>query len=448
ASAPGSAERRRYHFRPGRGDGSLPPNDWPSVFGGPAWTRVVEPDGTPGEWYLHLFAREQPDFNWDSPDVRQDFEDTLRFWFDRGVDGFRIDVANCLIKEGGLPDIAGRAYPEVGDLGSSGGRVEWLAHPYVDRDEVHEVYRSWRRLADSYDPPRVFVAEAWLYWPERLAMYVRQDELHSAFNFDYLRAPWLAASLRDVIEETLAEHALVGAPPTWVLSNHDVVRHVSRYARTQSPSSMQKVDELIGQPADLDLGLRRTRAATLLTLALPGGAYVYQGEELGLAEVEDLPDDLRQDPTWERSEHTERGRDGCRVPIPWSGSEPPFGFSPDDAPAAPWLPQPAEWKSQTVEALTADPGSILELYRSALRIRREHAALGDGTLTWHDTPEGSLAFGREPGFACLVNVSAEALPLPAGADVLLASGPLTADRLVPSDTAVWLQASPTPPKPG
>ena len=441
AAGPGSPERQRYHFRPGRGDGSLPPNDWLSMFGGPAWTRVVEPNGRPGEWYLHLFAPEQPDLNWESSDVRDDFENSLRFWFDRGVDGFRIDVANCLIKQAGLPDLAGLQYPKVGDLASAESRADWRPHPYLDRDEVHDIYRSWRTLADSYDVPRVFVAEAWEHWPERLARYIRADELHSAFNFDYLRTPWIAAELRDTIEETLAALATVGAPPTWVLSNHDVVRQVSRYARAQTAAVMQSLDDLIGQPADLEVGLRRARAAALLMLALPGGAYVYQGEELGLPEVEDLPEDVLQDPTWERSGHSQRGRDGCRVPIPWSGDEPPFGFSPDHAAEPPWLPQPPDWKAQTAEALSGDPDSILELYRSGLRIRREHPALGDGTLEWLDAPEGVLAFLREPGFACLVNISADAVALQAGYEVELASGPLTADEKVPTDTAVWLRAS-------
>ncbi len=427
-SGPGSPERRRFHFRSGSGDGSLPPNDWRSIFGGPAWTRVIEADERPGEWYLHLFAPEQPDLDWEHPEVRADFETTLRFWFDRGVDGFRIDVANSLIKEAGLPDLGGVEDPDE----------QWESHPHWDRDEVHEVYRAWRAVADSYAEPRVFVAEAWVQRPERLAMYVRADELHTAFNFDYLRSPWLADALRVTIDETMAEHVLVGAPPTWVLSNHDVARHLSRFARPQTTAVLQSVDDLIGLPADFELALRRARAAALLTLALPGGAYIYQGEELGLAEVEDLPEDLLQDPTWERSGHTERGRDGCRVPIPWSGDAAPFGFSPDDATAPPWLPQPADWKAQTVEAQSGDPDSILELYRAALRIRRDSPALGDGELRWLDTPAGSLGFQRDPGFTCIVNLTSDPVALPAGAEVVLASGPLTADQCIPENTAVWL----------
>ncbi|MDP9220198.1 MAG: glycoside hydrolase family 13 protein, partial [Actinomycetota bacterium] len=434
AAGPGSPERERYIFRPGRGAGGAgPPNDWRSIFGGSAWTRAGEAD----EWYLHLFAPEQPDVNWEHPEVRGDFEETLRFWFDRGVDGFRIDVANSLVKAPGLPDVGDEPpWPAFGPF----DRGDYVQHPHWDRDEVHEIFRAWRAVADRYPGPRVFVAEAWVTHPDRLAMYVRGDELHSAFNFDYLMSPWTAVALRATITETLAEHTAVGAPPTWVLSNHDVARHVSRYAREQTGRLTHTLDELLGKPADLQLGLRRARAAALLTLALPGGAYIYQGEELGLPEVEDLPEEVLQDPTWERSGHTERGRDGARVPIPWSGDTSPFGFSPAQVAAEPWLPQPADWKALTVEAESGDSDSMLSLYRAALRIRREHPALGDGTMTWLDLPDGALGFAREPGFACIVNLSASApVPLPAGARVLLASGPLTAEGGVPADTAVWLR---------
>ena len=437
AAGPGSAERERYLFRPGRGtDGEQPPNDWLSVFGGSAWTQVggqvSGPAGGPdGQWYLHLFAPEQPDLDWTHPEVRADFEETLRFWFDRGVDGFRIDVAHSLVKAPGLPDIGGDSVDER-------TAVHGDDHPHWDRDGVHEIYRSWRALADTYDPPRVFVAEAWVDSPERLARYIRPDELHTAFNFDFLRAPWLASQLRDTIDRTLTEHAAVGAPPTWVLSNHDVARHVSRYARPQTDRPVRSLAELSGQPADLELGQRRARAAALLMLALPGGAYVYQGEELGLWEVEDLPDAVLQDPTWERSEHTDRGRDGCRVPLPWSGAAPPFGFSPEGSAAQPWLPQPAAWRDWTAVAEAEDPDSFLSLYRSALHQRRDHPALGDGDLTWLDSPPGILLFTREPGFQCQVNISSGPVPLPAGARVLLASDALSPEGDLPADTAVWL----------
>jgi alpha-glucosidase len=410
AAGPGSPARDRYIFRDGKENGE-PPNDWRSEFGGPAWTRV--PDG---QWYLHLFAPEQPDLNWELAEVRAEFEDVLRFWLDRGVDGFRIDVAHGLIKKAGLPDL-GVAHE---DLLEPPDRSD---HPHWDRDEVHEIYRSWRRITDSYDGERVFVAEAWVSSPERLSRYVRPDELHTAFNFDFLRSSWDARMLREVIDASTGAMWSVGAPATWVLSNHDVVRHVTRYGR----------DEKDG-PLDLETGRRRARAAVLLMHALPGSVYHYQGEELGLEEVEDLPVDSLQDPRWERSGHTVRGRDGCRVPLPWQGNEPPFGFGP----AGSWLPQPRHWDAFTAESQSSDENSMLSLYRRSLRLRREHPALGDGALSWLDSAEDVLAFSREPGFVCMVNLSTEPIPLPPHENVLQSSEPLPNGKL-PADTAVWLE---------
>lgn len=431
AAGPGAPARARYLFRPGRGaGGTQPPNDWRSVFGGPAWTRVREPDGRPGEWYLHLFAPQQPDLDWTHPEVRAEFLDTLRFWFDRGVDGFRIDVAHALAKDPALRDLAHGSSDDSPTR--AGGR-----HPHWDRDEVHAIYRQWRQLADSYDPPRVFVAEAWVASADRLTRYLRPNELHTAFNFDFLRCPWRAPDLREVIDATMATHARVGAPPTWVLSNHDVTRHPSRYARPQEAVHGQDLSDLHGLPTDAARGLRRARASILLMLALPGSAYLYQGEELGLPEVEDLPEEVLADPVWERSGHTRRGRDGCRVPLPWHGSEPPFGFSPPEATAPTWLPQPSSFRAHTVATLRATPGSIWQLYHSALLLRRSHPALGDGPLSWHDSATGTLFFRRPPGFACLVNLAPEPVELPGHAQVLIASDEL-AGRQVPEDTAVWL----------
>ncbi|MEU4440880.1 glycoside hydrolase family 13 protein [Micromonospora chalcea] len=420
AGGPGAPERDLFWFRPGRGPGGdLPPTDWTGEFGGPTWTRTTDPDGTPGDWYLHLFAPQQPDFNWDHPRVREEFEDILRFWFERGVDGIRIDSAGLLVKDGTLPEV----HPD-------------RPHPFRDQDGVHDVYRAWRRIADSYPGGRALVGEVWLPDRQRFANYLRPDELHTAFNFDFLGCAWDATALRESIDGTLAAHAPVGAPATWVLSNHDVTRHVTRYGRADTRFSFAAKRE--GIPTDLELGTRRARAAALLSLALPGAAYVYQGEELGLWEVEDIPYELRQDPMWERSGRVDPGRDGCRVPLPWQGDTPPFGFSPDGASAAPWLPQPADWKDRTVRAQTGDPHSMLELYRAALTLRRAEPALGDGTLAWLPAPNGVLAFAREPGFTCLVNLGDAAVPLPAHDELLLASGPLDDDRL-PPDTAVWLR---------
>jgi alpha-glucosidase len=433
AAGPGSRERARFIFRDGRGRGGAePPNNWVSRFGGPAWTRVIEADGRPGQWYLHLFAPEQPDLDWNDDSVRADFDETMHFWFERGIDGFRIDVAHGLVKADGLPDLT--------DIDSS----EWppltsdpVDHPHWDRDDVHDIYRRWRSLADTYEQPRVFVAEAWVPNAERLARYLRGDELHTAFNFDFLLAPWHAEEMRGSIVVSLGAHELVGAPPTWVLSNHDTVREVSRYARPQDVGPVRRLNDLLDLPADFELGAKRARAAALLMLALPGGAYIYQGEELGLPEVEDLPDEVLQDPTWEQSDHADRGRDGCRVPIPWAGAEPPYGFSPDGSHAPPWLPQPDSWAAFTVEAQTGDEASMLELYRRALKIRREHPALGEGSLEWLDAPDGVIAFARDPGFVCIVNMTGEPTRAPDGAKQLLASGRLTDAHQVPMDTAAW-----------
>jgi len=426
AAGSGSPERERYVFRPGRGpDGAEPPNNWVSCFGGPAWTRL--PDG---EWYLHLYAPEQPDLNWQHPDVHAEFESILRFWFSRGVDGFRIDVAHGLVKDPELPDLR----PEPADEGTARGHVE---HPHWDRDEVHDIYRAWRKVAHEFPGDRAFVAEAWADTPERLAAYVRPGGLHTAFNFDFLMASWNAKDLRTVIDDSLAMLSAVGAPATWVLSNHDVMRHTSRYARQTVARWVPNERYQPEGPVDLELGTRRARAAAMLMLALPGGAYIYQGDELGLPEVEDLPETVLQDPFWERSGHTDRGRDGCRVPIPWSGTTAPFGFSPEDTSAEPWLPQPANWGEHSVQTQTGDETSMLELYRTALRLRRGNPALGDGSMTWLDAPAGVLAFRRDPGFVCVVNLSGEPYRLPDHTSILLSSGPVE-DGLLATDHAVWL----------
>jgi alpha-glucosidase len=427
ASEPGSEARELFWFRPGRGEsGELPPNDWKSEFGGPAWTRVPNPDGTPGEWYLHLFAAEQPDFNWNNSKVAEEFEDVLRFWFDRGVDGIRIDSATMPAKDPRLPDVAGTD-PLSGN------------HPFVDRDEVHDIYRSWRRVADSYAERRALIGEVWMADPVRFAAYLRPDEMHTAFNFDYLNCPWDGPRFRQVIDETLAAHAPVGAAATWVLSNHDVTRHVTRYGRADT--SMGRSPAQHGAPTDLDLGTRRARAALLLNLALPGSCYLYQGEELGLWEVSDLPDEARQDPFFFRSNGQDVGRDGCRVPLPWAGSEPPFAFSPDVATAAPWLPQPAGWASRTAEALQADPESILHLYRRALRVRRGESALHEAPLTWNSGAHDSvLDFSRGSGVRCLINLGTTPVDLPAHDEIILSSGPVDGSRL-PAAGSVWLRTS-------
>ncbi|QES50418.1 alpha-glucosidase [Streptomyces venezuelae] len=411
----GSRLRERFHFRPGKGEnGELPPNDWESIFGGPAWTRVAD-----GEWYLHLFAPEQPDFNWEHPAVQDEFRSILRFWLDLGADGFRVDVAHGLVKAPGLPDLGAKDQLKL--LGND-------VMPFFDQDGVHEIYRSWRRILDEYEGERVLVAEAWTPTVERTARYVRPDEMHQAFNFQYLTADWDAASLREVIDGSLAAMRPVGAPTTWVLSNHDVTRHATRFANPAGLGTQLR------EPGDRELGLRRARAATLLMLALPGSAYVYQGEELGLPDVTDLPDEVRQDPSFFRAAGQDGFRDGCRVPIPWSGTEAPYGFGTGGS----WLPQPGSWAELSVEAQTGDPDSTLELYRAALRLRRAHPELGAGeAVEWLDAPEGVLAF-RRGGFVCTANTTGEAVRIPAPGTVLLASSP-TEDGVLAADSTVWWQ---------
>lgn len=422
-AGPGSPERERFWFRPGRGPGSTEmPTQWQSNFSGPAWTRTHNPDGSPGDWYLHLFSPEQPDLNWSHRDVRREHEAILAFWFDRGVAGVRIDSAALLVKDPALPEVP--ADPRPGE------------HPNTDRDELHDIYRSWRAIADAYSPRRVLVGEIWLPDVDRFAKYLRPDELHTAFNFDFLCRPWTAPDLRESIDATLAAHAPVGAPATWVLSNHDVTRPVTRYGRADS--SFAFAAKRRGIPTDLALGRRRARAAALLTAALPGSLYIYQGDELGLDEVQDLPESQISDPMYFRSGGTDPGRDGCRVPLPWAGVRPPFGFSPADATAAPWLRQPSHWASLSVAAQRADPDSTLNLYRAALRIRRREPGLGEGPMRWLPSPEGVLAFARDAHVVSVTNLSAAPVALPDEAVVLLASEDVSGGS-VPPDVTAWLR---------
>ena len=406
AAGPGSPERDRYLFRDSP-DG--PPNNWKSVFGGPAWTQV--PDG---QWYLHLFDSTQPDLNWRNPEVGDMFVDVLRFWLDRGVDGFRVDVAHGLFKEESLRD---QVFPSEEEpvRGASAGesmveRTE-VDEPMWDQPEVHEVYRRWHEVLAKYDGDRMMVAEAWTQSEESMARYIRADEFSQAFNFAWLLAPWSAEAFAKVITETFEAVERVDGSPTWVLSNHDVVRHPSRYGGGAT-------------------GLARAKAATLTMLALPGSAYVYQGEELGLEQVEVEPE-FRQDPLWFRT--GEPGRDGCRVPMPWSGTAPPFGFGPGEG--QPWIPQPAEWAELTVEAQAADPGSTLAFYRAALAARREFSETAGETIEMVDLGPDLLCFRRGP-VTVLVNCGAEPVDLPAG-EVLMSSGPV--GGTLPPDTAVWLR---------
>ena len=429
---PGSPERDRYWFRDGRGpDGAEAPNDWPSVFGGSAWERVTEPDGTPGQYYLHLFDRAQPDLHWANPEVEQEFESILRFWFDRGVDGFRIDVGHGLSKDPRLPDLG-----DVDEaLLDAPTRTD---HPHWDRDEVHTVYRGWRAVADSYDPPRVFVGEVWLDDPARLALYLREDELHSSFAFELTDPDWEAAGLRTAIDSGVTAAESAGVSPTWTLSNHDIPRHVSRFGRPAKPRERFGGSKYDMTGLDLDLGRQRGRAAALLLLGLPGSAYLYQGEELGLEEVMDIPDDLRDDPVFFRRRGVEVGRDGCRVPVPWEPDGPSLGFGSNGA----WLPQPADWAELAASVQAHDEASMLNLYRHALAVRRQQPALRTTRLEWVDGPADVLHWRRphpDGDIEVVVSVASDPHPLPDG-EVLASTGPVDGGTL-PTDGAAWVLVS-------
>ncbi|MDY0946132.1 glycoside hydrolase family 13 protein [Frigoribacterium sp. CFBP9039] len=430
AAEPGSVERGHYLFRDGRGvDGELPPNNWESIFGGPAWTRITEADGTAGQWYLHLFDSSQPDLDWTDPWVREQFVDVLRFWLDRGVDGFRVDVAHGMIKAEGLPD-----YTPPADSGSmGGGQGDSAPPPYWGQDGVHEIYRSWRKVLDEYEGDRVLVAEAWVEPLSRLAEWVRPDEMHQAFNFSYLETGWSASEIRRVVDSSIEVFSSVGAPSTWVLSNHDVVRHASRLALTaENPQGHGIGPRSAGLPIP-ELGLARARAATAVMLALPGSAYLYQGEELGLPEAIDLPDESRQDPTWFRTGGERYGRDGCRVPLPWESAAPAFGFN---STGASWLPQPSDWSTYARDEQTGVTGSTLELYRLALRLRSE-IGLGTSDLVWLDDYSDEVVAFRSAGVTVLANLGEVAVELPLG-DVLLSTMSLDGPAL-PPNAAVWLR---------
>ncbi len=415
AAGPGSPERTRFVFRDGRGqDGSVPPNNWRSTFGGPAWTRV--PDG---QWYLHLFDATQPDWNWDNADVPAFFTDVIRFWLDRGAAGLRVDVASALFKEPALPDDLPGQHPSA----PSGHR---------HRAELHTLYRTWRDILDSYPAGefpghRTAVGEVWYDVPGTLGPYLQPGGLPQVFNFQLLLAPWEAGALRHAIDAVV--NLAGGSRAPWVIGNHDVLRPATRYALgTNHKPAPFNPPRTVG-PDDVRAGARRARAAALLHLALPGSAYLYQGEELGLPEVLDIPDGARQDPTFRRTGGRILGRDGCRVPLPWSA----------DGHAGPsWLPRPTDWGSYSVETQSGDPSSFLTLYRTALKLRREHPALGRGGMRWLESPPGTLAFARDPGFVFAANLGRSAVPLPSHTEVLLASGPVT-DGELPPDTAAWLQ---------
>lgn len=413
AAGPGSPERARFHFLDSA-DG--PPNNWQSVFGGSAWTQVDD-----GQWYLHLFDPSQPDLDWTHPEVRSEFVSILRFWLDRGADGFRVDVAHGLAKD--------MSYPDLEDHVQILSSAKQPNHAHWDRDEVHEIIREWRAVLDEYDD-RMMVAEAWVA-ADSLPKYLRPDEYHQSFSFGLLMTEWDATAYQKSIAEVYDEADALGAASTWVLSNHDVMRHTTRFGLPADASWRTWPVTGPADALDTELGERRARAAALITLGLPGSSYIYQGEELGLPEVWELPWEVLDDPVARRSGGTQKGRDGCRVPIPWTADGESYGFG---GPA--WLPQPERFADYAADRQIGVDGSFHTLYRDALRLRREHF-VGDAKMRWLDEGDHVLAYERESGVRCMANMGTDPVPMPAGR-VLLASQPGLTDEL-PSDTAVWLR---------
>ena len=421
AAAPGSAEREWYHFRDGRGEnGELPPNNWTSLFGGSAWKQV------PGEkqWFLHLFSTHQPDLNWDNPAVREAFDEILTFWLDRGVDGLRVDAANNLVKAPGLPDTT----PENSTITD-----QQFRGPMFDQDGVHDIYRQWRKLLDRYDD-RMMVAEAVRIKPiSRLVNYVRPDEMHQAFNFDYLFSRWGASNYRTIIDTYIKNMGTVDAPCSWVTSCHDQVRIATRLGLIDAGSFPMGLDRTTEQPNE-QLGLDRARALILLTMLLPGALYFYQGEELGLPNHTTMEPQFRQDPRFFDSNGEMIGRDGARIPLPWKAKAPAFGFGPSDRS---WLPQPDNYVHYAVDVQEKDKYSTLSLYRRLIALRTQYA-LGTGTLQWFKSPRNDVLVARNGTICVCINFGYTPLDLPAGKIIAQSRPGIDKGTQLPGNSAVWI----------
>ena len=423
----GSPERSYYHFADGKGkDGELPPNNWQSVFGGPAWTRIDD-----GQWYLHIFDSSQPDFNWGNPEVEKFFHGVLRFWLDRGADGFRVDVAHALIKEPGLPDVEELSSSMTG---SDSDPKDEKPHPHWGQEGVHEIIRGFRKVIDEYDN-RAMAAEAWILPLSKMAKWVRKDEYHQAFNFEYLATEWEAKRLKDVVDESLFEFGAVGAPSTWVLSNHDVIRHVTRLSYKEIPKQGDGIGPDYPQP-DEAKGQRIGRAASAFMLGLPGSSYLYQGEELGLPEHTTLESEYRQDPTFFRTKGERVGRDGCRVPIPWEADAPAFGFSET---GKSWLPQPENYRGYSRDRQQGVAGSTLELYKRLLSLRKSNA-LGDGNLAWVESlcTDSTLAYMNN-SVLVVANFGLDSLALPEGELLVTTQHDLSIEGVLEHDQVAWIK---------
>ncbi|MEY4981363.1 MAG: hypothetical protein RL174_701 [Actinomycetota bacterium] len=434
AADEGSPERAFYHFKAGRGqNGELPPNNWVSMFGGPAWTRVTNPDGTAGQWYCHLFDSSQPDLNWENPAVQAAFEDILRFWLDRGVDGFRVDQPHAMGKAEGLPD-----HPDVERAGA--GFIEGQPSPPMwFQESVHPIFRRWREILDSYDGERAMCGEAYVLPLSFMALWVRPDEFHQTFNFRFLDSEWRPQILFDSINESFEAFDAVGAPSTWVLSNHDIIRHATRMGGVVGrPTASDGIGPNDPQP-DRELGLRRARAATLFVLGLPGSSYLYQGEELGLPEHTTLADEYRQDPTFYRTGGKRVGRDGCRVPLPWvAGEGAANGFN---STGKSWLPQPEIYAEYARDRQEGVAGSTLELYKHALKLRKQ-LRLGDGSFEWVTELVGEHVLGYRNGDVLVVhNFGHEPIELPSGEILASSVHGMTDGHPLVADQTVWLKLS-------
>lgn len=440
-ASPGSPERNLFHFHDGIGeDGREPPNNWRSVFGGSSWTQTPDHDGRPGQWYYHLFAPEQPDFNWENPRVLAYFEAVIRFWLDRGVDGFRIDVSDALIKD--------RNWPDTED-----------GSPLIPKGEespVHDIYRRFRQILNEYEGAMAVIETG--ADDATVALFLRPDEMHQAFNFRFLKTGWDSGQIARAIDESMLAYEAVGAPTTWVTDNHDTTRSVTRYREESGlagayvptaidPFGTKEIAIAVTDPQS-DVGVDRARAMAVLLLSLPGSAYIYAGQELGLPEVVDLPDAVRTDPAFFRSKGEVLGRDGCRIPLPWGGECPPFDFG--DSPET-WLPQPEDWASLSVERQSSNPESMLELYRQLLRTRRDEPSLGSGTLHWVRSVEETAASGllhlrftseRGDPIDLIMNFTDQAASVDDAAGLLLASAPLEGAQLRPNSCALF-RTSPT-----
>ncbi|WWC93099.1 uncharacterized protein L201_008064 [Kwoniella dendrophila CBS 6074] len=439
----GSAERARYIFRDGLGENKdQPPTDWLSIFGGSAWSPSGSDDG---QWYFHWFDSSQPDFNWEHSDVKEDFLKTLKFWGDRGVSGFRIDVAHGLAKDMSEPLPNWETLDKLTTRKLQNGNAE-LVHPIYDRDEVHEIYQSWRKLFNQYNPPLMAVAEAWVA-PDRKGLYASSDGLGQAFSFDILLCNFHKEEYEECINRSLAAAREIKSSNTWVLSNHDVMRHASRFGLPDVPNENLPVSQvalnvflqnkLQDPKVDVEGGLRRARAMTMMILALPGSTYIYQGEELGLQEVVEISPEERQDPIFRRTEGHDIGRDGCRVPLPWVSNEKNFGYG---SGKSAHLPQP-DWMSQyAVDVEDRDPSSTLNVYRKALELRKE--LQGPEELEWiknDDANSDILHFKRPGGWEVVVNFGKTEINIPAGQVLLNSSGKALENDKIPGETTVWLK---------